>query len=378
MVQLPIGFLENQLLQVYYDDPKLTHRTLTNAIKLFELLQGKESQQIIGKFCFANAPISEPYLSKIQISLNPAADTGPCWTWAEAVYPQNDVLIAQIGGYILFHPDNNFQKVFLITGPGGNGKGTFLRILTAILEEKVLGEPLACSVDFDEFGKHERFEIIGKRLVYDPDISGNAKTQRWIKILSGGDRITASQKFKQPITFYPTCKLLLLSNPIPEWETNPALLRRIILLRFMRKFKVDPEVEFRLLTPAMLEQWVSFFWHGYQDFKRHGFRLIEENSAGEFLSQANDISSFFQDLCCFGDKYEIPAVVLYRHFVQYWKDTLQETRQPQNARVIGKRLKEIGVEKVRNVTLTSQQCKQYHLTDPNKRYDMYKGITVVE
>jgi len=381
MVHIDAGVIEQELLQDYYDEAGLNLKQMTSAVRLFEMLHGQDCKALAGKFFFTNEQTPDRYLTRIDIPLERHTDVTECLQWCEQVYPQNDVLLAQVGGYILFHPDNNYQKVFLMTGPGGNGKGTFLRIFNAILEEHISGEPLACSVDFDDFGKHERIEILGKQLIYDPDISGNAKTQRWVKILSGGDRVTASQKFKQPITFYPTCKLLLLSNPIPDWQSNPALLRRIIHLRFARKFKVDPKFEERLLAPAMLQKWVAFFWHGYQDFKKHGFRLVEENNAAELFAETDNISAFLQDRCVLGDNYEIPAITLYDAFLRFWRHALQDTRPADNSRVLGKRLKECGIDRKRNATLTKEQIKTYRLTKAaaqTKRFDVYKGLTLSE
>lgn len=378
MVQIPIGELEQFLIHHFYDNKTLKLRDITSALHLFEWLQGKVNENVIGTFCFANER-KEQYFTQINLPLNPQADVGRCLRWAESVYPQEPLLLMQIGGYILFHPNNSFQKIFLVSGPGGNGKGTFLRIIKTILQDYVTGPPLAYSVDFDEFGKHDRFEIIGKQLVYDPDISGSAKVQRWLKILSGGDTITAEKKFKQPINFTPTCKLLLLSNPIPDWKNDPAMTRRIILLRFTKKFKVNAKFEESLLTPEMLEKWIAFFWHGYQDFKKHGFRLIDENLASEFLAESDDFASFVQDWCVLSEKYEIPCMVLYHQFLGYWKTVLQETRSPLNARVVGKRLKELGIDRHRNQTLTPEQCAKYHLPSiEGKRYDMFKGITLEE
>jgi len=377
MVQIPTGEIEQFLIHHFYDNQGLKLRDISNAVRLFELLQGRDCQKLIGSFCFANEQ-KEQYFTKIDLPLNPKADVGRCLRWAESVYPQEPLLLMQLGGYILFHPNNNQQKIFLIVGPGGNGKGTFLRILTSILQDYAQGAPLACSVDFDEFGKHERFEIIGKQLVYDPDISGSAKVQRWLKILSGGDQITASKKFKQPINFTPSCKLLLLSNPIPDWKNDPAMTRRIILLRFTKKFKNNPKFEQSLLTPEMLEKWIAFFWHGYQDFKKHGFRLIDENFASEFLAESDDFASFVQDWCVVSEGQEVPCILLYKQFVDYWKNVLQENKSPLNARVVGKRLKEIGIDRHRNQTMTNAQCKRYNLPCDGKRYDMFMGITLGE
>lgn len=395
MVQLPKDYIRSEVLDMYFMDANtlyqedISHHKICSAEKLFEIARGRDLDGL-GNFFYANEdPQGAPHLSRIKIPVE-AQDVSKCEAWALSVYPQNTDLLKQIGGYILFSPDNRFQKIFLVTGSGANGKGTFLRILTAILEGHVEGERLATAVDLDELTLHERVEILGKQLIYDADISGSNKSLRWLKVLSGGDRITARGLYKTQITFTPTCKILLLSNPIPSWESSPALTRRLVLLQFKQRFAVDPTKELSFLTPDMLRAWVWYFRQGYEDLKVIGFRLIEENNASEFLSQADDLGLFLQEYCTFDHAVSIPTETFYAAFERFWKTVLREKKTTPNSRIVGKRLREYGIEKLKNVTLSEQVIGLYKLNEqlemdeqgrprpPRSRWDLYRGITLKE
>ena len=383
MVQLTPDQIKSELLKLHFKDEhtlyktvNISHKRICAAEKLFAIRQGVDASDV-GRFFFLNQETEgRTHFSKVQIPFETQSQIDRCKEWVASVYPQNVRLLQQIGGYILFSPDNRFQKVFLVTGPGANGKGTFLRILTTILEQKVEGEKLATAVDFDDFNVHERVQLIGKQLIYDADISGTPKALRWLKIISGGDKITGRGLYKDPITFLPTCKVLLLSNPIPSWENAPALVRRLVLLQFKQKFTIDPAFEQSLLTDEMLKKWVWYFYEGYQDIQKYGFYLVDENNAGEFLSQADDISHFLQECCIFDSEQMIPTETLYSEFEYFWKEILREKRPCPNCRILGKRLREYGIEKRRNVTLSVEEKTVFKLDQNKDRWDMYKGISL--
>jgi putative DNA primase/helicase len=319
-------------------------------------------------------------------------DTAPCQAIVADWYAQKPRLLQQIGGYILFSPDNRFQKVFLIHGPSANGKGTFLRVLTTILEQKVEGERLAFAVNFDEFAPSERVNLLGKQLIYDAELSGSPKSARWVKLISGGDKLTARALYKSQVTFLPTCKIVLLSNPIPDWGNHPPLVRRLVLMNFKKTFKIDPVKELSYMTDDMLKRWVWFFKQGYDELCKHGFDLIQENVADEFLSQADNLSLFLQERCHFQAEQWIPAATLYQQFKEFWNE-LEDRRPMPNMREVGKRLREYGIEKHRNVTLKDDELKRFGLlkvapemveadgktvTKPKDRWDMYKGVGLKE
>jgi len=391
MVQVPKDYIRSEILDMYFKDEhtlyqeEISHNKICSAEKLFEIARGREPDGL-GAFFYENEETGgTPHLSRILLPVEEQPDLVRCEEWVNAVYPQNPKLLQQMGGYVLFSPDNRFQKIFLITGSGANGKGTLLRIFTTILENYAEGEKLATAVDLDELSLHERIEIVGKQLIYDADISGSNKSLRWLKILSGGDKITARGLYKSQVTFTPTCKILLLSNPIPSWENSPALVRRLVLLQFKQKFKIDPAFEQSLLSKDMLKKWLWYFKQGYEELKARGFALVDENNASEFLSQADDLGFFLQEYCSFEHDAWIPTDAFYMAFENFWRKVLREKRPTPNARIVGKRLREYGIEKKKNVTLKPDDLRRFGLTEQMEigeeakdRWDIYRGIKMKE
>ena len=395
MVQLSDHEIKQELVNLHFKDDQtlyktaeISHKKICSAEKLFEILRSREAHDIFGKYFFKGQDTQGiEHLSKITIQLE-ACDTTPCLNAVSDWYEQNPKLLQQVGGYILFSPDNRFQKVFLVHGPSGNGKGTFLRVLTSILEQHVEGERLSLAVNFDEFSPSERVGLVGKQLVYDAELSGSPRAVRWLKLISGGDKLTARALYKSQITFLPTCKVLLLSNPIPDWQNSPALIRRLVLLNFKKTFAINPVYEHSLMTEDMLKRWVWFFYEGYQHLCKFGFLLTEENNANEFLSQADNLSLFLQECCEFGADLTVPTASFYKAFKAFWEE-LEDKRPALNKREVGKRLREYGIEKHRNVKFTEEQLKQYDLLKDalvmkkingklvqhtKTRWDMYHGI----
>jgi putative DNA primase/helicase len=74
-----------------------------------------------------------------------------------------------------------------------------------------------------------------------------------IKKLSGGDCITADRKYKEPLSFINSARLVINANELPRFgELNDAILERFVLIRFPRTFR-DDKVNTNLINELMEE-----------------------------------------------------------------------------------------------------------------------------
>ncbi|RKO94718.1 hypothetical protein BDK51DRAFT_53003 [Blyttiomyces helicus] len=140
------------------------------------------------------------------------------------------------------------QTFFIMTGAGANGKSTLIRLLNLALGD-YSGE-----VSITLFTKPrppanlpapELIDIKGKRFVScsEPNArdSLNLGTMKW---LSGGDRITAAQKFQKNQSFYLQATFFCLTNDIPPLNTSQqdnGTWRRIKPVQFTSWFKDNPD-----------------------------------------------------------------------------------------------------------------------------------------
>lgn len=132
------------------------------------------------------------------------------------------------------------HALFFLYGPGGNGKGTFLNTLQAVLGDYAV---VASMETFTE-SKQDRHPadlamLQGARVVFAQETeSGKAWAESRIKSLTGGDPITARYMRQDYFTFKPKFKLLIAGNHKPRLHNvDDAMRRRLQLLPFTQKFE---------------------------------------------------------------------------------------------------------------------------------------------
>ena len=189
----------------------------------------------------------------------------------------------------------------IFTGTGANGKGTLRDAVSHAFGD------YATDVDPEilmeqKFGRHGTFmlELLGRRLIFCSETERGRKfAEATMKRLVGGDPIQGNRMHKDPITFWPSHTLILLTNDLPKVSgDDPAVWRRLQVVPFD---VVIPEAErdgnfpdrLREAAPAVLA-WVYEGWKAYQ---REGLNPPEavrvrtdayrdaNDSIGRFLSE---------------------------------------------------------------------------------------------
>ncbi len=132
------------------------------------------------------------------------------------------------------------HALFFCHGTGGNGKSTFLDILSSILGL----EDYAQTADAEIFtaGRKDQHSteiarLRGARLVITTETEqGRAWSEKRIKEMTGGDAITANFMRQDKFTFKPEFKLLMAGNHKPRIRNvNEAIRRRLHLIPFTVK-----------------------------------------------------------------------------------------------------------------------------------------------
>lgn len=147
--------------------------------------------------------------------------------------------IYEILGYCLLN-GNQMQKFFIIVGEGGNGKSTFLKIITGVFGDSNISRLQL--EDMDE--KFRVGELFGKIINLGDDIEGGQifKSAQLKKIVTG-EPIMAESKGKDPFSFYPTVKLIFTSNKLPRIsDTSTGMNDRIVVIPFVPRFRGNNNV----------------------------------------------------------------------------------------------------------------------------------------
>ena len=132
--------------------------------------------------------------NKLAVPFEPAARC-PLFldTLMRSALDDDDLDLLQRACGLFLIGENLAQKIFILTGTAGGGKGTFIRVLTG-----VIGETNMASLRTQFLG--ERFELgrlLGKTLLYGADVPRNFLSQRWtsvLKSLTGADPVTLEFK----------------------------------------------------------------------------------------------------------------------------------------------------------------------------------------
>jgi putative DNA primase/helicase len=186
-------------------------------------LRDAEPADAISKLT-AVAPAAEPDCPRFMAFLNEA--TGG-----------DDALIRflqQFCGYCLTGSTREHALLF-IHGAGGNGKGVFLNVVSWIMGDYALTAAMDMFVASNQ-DKHttDVAMLHCARLV---TASETAKNRTWnenlIKLITGGDRLTARFMRQNNFSFTPTFKLLVLGNHKPKLQSvNEAMRRRFNIVPF--------------------------------------------------------------------------------------------------------------------------------------------------
>lgn len=220
--------------------------------------------------------------------------------------PKRQENLQFIAGYTLLN-DCRYEKIFVLTGEGSNGKTIFTKVL-----EQVYGTENVTHIDPQ--GITENFERIHLRASL-INIAGEIKsdlssTEEKLKQIASGEIIQACYKGKDFVQFRPRSKLLFCCNgQLRSSDTSEGLARRLIIIDFPCKFvdfpdKNDPyqyEKDVELLDKLLPELSGVFNW-AYSGFKDlltfNGFTETDEHQQlmKAFRQASNPVECFVDEM----------------------------------------------------------------------------------
>ena len=211
-----------------------------------------------------------------------------------------------IAGYT-FLSDCRYERIFVLTGEGSNGKTIFTKVL-----EQLYGDENVTHIDPQ--GLTEAFERIHLRASL-INIAGEIKadlssTEEKMKQIASGESIQACYKGRDFIQFKPRAKLVFACNgQLRASDTSDGLARRLTIIDFPCKFvdfpdKDDPyqyEKDVLLLDKLLAELPGIFNWayQGYKDLLYYnGFTETDEHQQimKAFRQASNPVEVFVADM----------------------------------------------------------------------------------
>lgn len=154
--------------------------------------------------------------------------------------PKKSELLQFIPAYVLYQ-DCPFERVFALSGSGGNGKSKYLEILRRLFA----ASPTAVS-HLQPRALLDKFQVIQLREAI-VNIAGEIRsdlrdTEERIKMIASGEPVSGCYKGEQFVTFQPRTKLIFATNSqLSSGDTSEGLVRRVIIVDFPMSFVDNPD-----------------------------------------------------------------------------------------------------------------------------------------
>jgi P4 family phage/plasmid primase-like protien len=242
----------------------------------------------------------------------------------EVTETQEDALfLKEIIGYC-FYRKMPFQNFFMLVGKGANGKSVFLNILRAMLGEENYA---TLSLQIISEGGFELSFLYGKSANIVGDLPKKAfQDVGHIKELTGGDTITAKQKFKNPMKFKSYAKLISACNEVPETpDMTDGFFRRAMLINFPYCFegKENRNLTEELCTPENL---CDFFKSCLDAFRlaleHNNFIRIEtlDSKKDKYMIYSNSAVAFCHSMLDYDPEELLSTEEIYVAYSGYCKE----------------------------------------------------------
>jgi len=259
---------------------------------------------------------------RIPIEYNPKATCPIIDYFLDSTLPGDCVPIEEeLFGYALI-PYVRFEKAFMFTGSGANGKSTFLNLLEAFI-----GENNVSKIPLQELDEHrfKRADLFGKLVNLFADLDArDLQSSTYFKTIVSGDSIDAERKHQDPFNFRPFARLAFSANEIPRSPDNSyAYFRRWCIIPFPHCFEgkdADKSLIDKMTEPNELSGLLNRTLKGLRRlFINEGFTesATIQLSLDDYRKQNDTIAAFINDCCSFDANSEIERGELFTAYQKY-------------------------------------------------------------
>jgi putative DNA primase/helicase len=242
-------------------------------------------------------------------------------------------IVQEYTGYTLYRKIT-YHVCLIFVGIGRNGKSKLLELITALLgKDNNVSNQTIQSLCYNRFSVAE---LHNKLANISADLPSKELTNTGLfRMITGGDRLPAEHKHKDPFNFDNYAKLLFSCNripPIPSTEAGLAYYVRFLILEFKQRFmgkEADKRIIDKLTTPDELSGFLNWVLEGLkrlEEQKDFTENMTPEETEKAYVKLSNSAQAFITEMIkvtdehtdfCFTD-------VLYRDFITYChKEKLQ-------------------------------------------------------
>ena len=246
------------------------------------------------------------------------------------------------------------EVLFFVHGPAASGKSTFVESMKAALGD------YAVTADFATFlaskgagGASPRSDLVrlaGARFVSSAEVDkGRRMAEGLVKLLTGGDTVTARALYRGETEFVPAFKLWLVANDRPRVpDDDEPLWRRILEVPFVVPIPAeerDASVKATLRDPEIAGPAIlAWAVEGYQFWQQSGLDPPEavRFATASYREEMDPLREFVAERCRFDGEATVKADALWKAYQEFSKDAGE--RFPLERRSFTERLKKLGLE----------------------------------
>lgn len=249
------------------------------------------------------------------------------------------LVIKNVREYVLYRLASmlsgaNKDEIFDIwSGKGGNGKSKLIELFEHVMGDYATTLPITLltgSLASSESASPQLAKTKGKRFasLNEPE-EQTAINIGLMKLLTGGDKITARALHKEPIEFKPQFKMILTCNQQPKLPAkDDGTWRRTRLTEFRSLFRPKPmpnnPFSFKLdkTLNESFEFWKEPFMailiHYYKKYKRDGIKYPDEiTEYTNIYKETNDLFQEFINTCITIDLTSNDKISIDRVYTSY-------------------------------------------------------------
>lgn len=244
---------------------------------------------------------------QIPVEYNANAPTDQIERFFNSVIDDDSVeTMLELFGYCLL-PTTKYQKAFMFTGDGANGKSTVIELLTAFI-----GKENMTNISLQDLERN-RFRlalILGKLVNTFADLSHKAlESSSTFKSIVSGDRMSAEYKGKDAFDFDPFARLVFSANEIPtSRDVSKAFFRRWIIIPFPYSFDpstpnskpADPDLMLKLKTPENISGLLNLAIVALRRLDKNKEFTINQatrEALENYKKDADNVVSFVEEEC---------------------------------------------------------------------------------
>lgn len=199
------------------------------------------------------------------------------------------------------------EKFVVAYGPGGCGKGTFFETVAAVMGDykSVVPVDILLTSNVYNGGNNptpELAKLPGKRYVLSSESNKNRRMdEAKVKLLTGGDTLTARHLHADPFEFQPSFKLVLQTNYLPSISDamDKGIRRRLVIVPFTAKIeKRDPKLKQKLLQPENQQACLAWCVEGANLWQQEGledFPTEMQKAANSFYEESDLLQQWLDE-----------------------------------------------------------------------------------